>query len=482
MKAHKLFFSLIFIIAGSCLFAQKADKAETQILITHSLSSEIEESTSVSCNQNGVHYENSYYRNFDLYNDFYINGEWIVENVEIGAALAQGTDGTQIIKLKFYTMPEGSPLVPDSMTLLYEQEAVYYDTDTDSLVNYPILELLSIPARQNLVVEVFTPDGQEENNYFFIAANSQGETAPSYIRAPACNQENPVALSQIGYPDMHIIMNIYGRYASPFPELLSFEVPGQITGTQITDEPAYTATLTMPYDSSLSALVPTVRVPAGFISQPANGDTVDFSQGPVQYTVTNEAAKIEQSWMVYVDNSSADILDFYIQGQIGETEISGAPEYEIRFFMPGDTSLTNLTPEVQVYSDFVVSPPSGSEQDFSRDSVIYTVKHSGSDYSQDWTVYADQPVSSAYINDKSVFRLYPNPAKHELRIENSEHKSVNEIRIYNLSGKLVLSEKVFPHTFSYSYKLQLPSISRGLYLLRIIGDDAVYTEKLFIAH
>jgi hypothetical protein len=478
MTTHKLLLFLLLIIAGSHIYGQEADKTDIQILVTHSLNTDIEESSSISCNQNGVHYENSYYRNFDLYNDFYINGEWIVENVVIGAAMAQGTDGLQIIKLKFYTMPESSPLVPDSMTLLYEQEAVYYDSDSDTLVNYPITEIVSVPARQNLVVEVLTPDGTEEQNYFFIASNSLGQTAPSYIRAPSCNREKPVSLAQIGYPDMHIIMNVYGRYASPFPELLSFEIPGQITGTQITNEPDYQVDLTMPYDSALTELVPAVQVPAGFISQPANNDTVDFSQGPVQYVVTNEAAKVSQSWMVNVDNSSPDILAFYIEGQIGETLISGAPDYEVRLTMPGDTSLEALVPEIQVYSDFTTSPPSGAEQDFSRGPVIYEVKHRNSDYLQEWTVSVDQPVSAVGLSGKSPFRLHPNPAKHELRIDNRINERISLVRIYSLTGKLLFSETASGDGISYS--LPLPPLPEGLYLISIEGENAVYTEKLFI--
>ena len=478
MTVHKLFLSLILTMVCINLYGQKPDKSDIQILVTQSLSSEIEESSSISCNQNGVHYENSYYRNFDLYNNFYINGEWIVENIEIGAALAQAADGSQVIKLKFYAMPESSPLVPDSMTLLYEQEAVYYDSDSDTLVNYPIMEIVAVPARRNLVVEILTPDGQEEQNYFFIASNSLGETAPSYIRAPSCNREKPIALSQIGYPDMHIIMNVYGRYASPFPELLSFEIPGQITGTQITNEPDYQVNLTMPYDSALSELVPAVRVPAGFISQPANGDTVDFSQGSVQYTVTNQAAKVSQTWMVNVDNSSAEILGFYIEGQLGETLISGAPDYEVRLTMPGDTSLEALVPEIQVYSDFTTSPPSGAEQDFSLGPVIYEVKHRNSDYLQEWTVSVDQTVSAVGLIGKSAFHFYPNPATHELRIENSSNERISLVGIYSLTGKLLFSETIVGDGFSCH--LSLPPLPEGLYLIRIKGENGVYTQKLII--
>lgn len=460
------------------LFAQKfSGRKASQISVTHSESMQIQPETAISCNTGGMHYENSYYRNFDLYNDFFINGEWIVENIVIGAAMAKSETGVQRLYLKFYTMSESSPLVTDSLTLLYEQEAEYPDTHSDSLINYPVTEIVSVPARHNLVVEVLAPDGTQDGNYFFIASNALGETAPSYIRAPDCNRPEPVTLSSIGYSDMHVIMTVYGRYASPVPELLDFTVDGQITSTQIINEPDYTVQLIMPHDSALTELSPQVTVPAGFTSLPASGDTVDFSQGPVEYTVTNETGKISQSWMVSVENSTADILDFYVQGQIGESEISGEPEYTVKFTMPGDTSLNALAPDILVYDDFAVSPPAGAEQDFSQGPVTYEVRHRNSDYSREWTVYADQAVNRQSINEFSL-QVYPNPVTNDLFIELPQYCNRNfSISLYTLSGKLI-ARKSTGNAQRFHFKL--PDINRGVYLLKIVGTEGVYSRKIFV--
>ena len=45
----------------------------------------------------------------------------------------------------------------------------------------------SVPAGAlEMVLEVFTPNGQTAGHSFFIGSNNLGESAPSYLQAPAC--------------------------------------------------------------------------------------------------------------------------------------------------------------------------------------------------------------------------------------------------------------------------------------------------------
>ena len=45
----------------------------------------------------------------------------------------------------------------------------------------------SVPAGAlEMVLEVFTPNGQTDGHSFFIGSNNLGESAPSYLQAPAC--------------------------------------------------------------------------------------------------------------------------------------------------------------------------------------------------------------------------------------------------------------------------------------------------------
>jgi hypothetical protein len=77
-----------------------------------------------------------------------------------------------------------------------------------TVVNIPVTG--SAPAGSELVVEVLTPDGAAAGNSFFIGSNAAAETGPSYLRAPACGVNNPTTTAAIGFPNMHIVMNVNG--------------------------------------------------------------------------------------------------------------------------------------------------------------------------------------------------------------------------------------------------------------------------------
>lgn len=77
-----------------------------------------------------------------------------------------------------------------------------------TILNVPITA--DVPAGSELVLEVFTPDGTAAGNLFFIGSNTAPETGPSYISAPDCGLDDPTTTAAIGFPNMHIVMNVHG--------------------------------------------------------------------------------------------------------------------------------------------------------------------------------------------------------------------------------------------------------------------------------
>src|SRR5205814_155376 len=61
-----------------------------------------------------------------------------------------------------------------------------------------------------LVMEVNIPDGSAQGNVFFIGSNTDPETGPSYLSAADCGVNDPTPTGDIGFPDMHIVFNVYG--------------------------------------------------------------------------------------------------------------------------------------------------------------------------------------------------------------------------------------------------------------------------------
>lgn len=82
--------------------------------------------------------------------------------------------------------------------------------DNGTVVTAPLLA--NVPAgTAQLVMELFTPDGAATGTLFYVGSNADPETAPSYLSTAVCGLTTPAPLAAIGFPDMHIVLNIHGN-------------------------------------------------------------------------------------------------------------------------------------------------------------------------------------------------------------------------------------------------------------------------------
>lgn len=174
---------------------------------------------SVSCNNGGLHSDNSYFRCFTL-SDFGITNNFTVSSVQIGVEQAtSGSGGTQPVSCRLYTSSQPFPNgYPGSLTQI---GSIDDNVPDQSLSLYTFNVSGVAPAGSRLVVEIFTPDGQTAGNSFFIGSNSAGETAPSYLLATDCSVTVPTPTGDIGFPNMQIVMSVTGDEIVPV-ELTSF--------------------------------------------------------------------------------------------------------------------------------------------------------------------------------------------------------------------------------------------------------------------
>ena len=70
--------------------------------------------------------------------------------------------------------------------------------------------------------------------------------------------------------------------------------------------------------------------------------------------------------------------------------------------------------------------------------------------------------------------LYPNPAKDYVIVE-LENGYKNIITISDLKGNILISKK----SSSIINSIDISSLKNGLYILRVISNDAIYTDKFF---
>jgi hypothetical protein len=199
--------------------------------ITESTSQAIVNNNSVSCNNGIGHTDNSYWRAFTL-SSFGISGAWDIQSVDIGVELASAgsgmapsngkpaisknskskvvapAGGTQPITVRLWTSSMPFPTgYPASLTMIGQTNTTVAD-QADTIINIPVTG--TAPAGSQLVVEIFTPDGEAAGNFFFIGSNTAPETGPSYLSAAACGVTTPTTTSAIGFPSMHIVMNVNG--------------------------------------------------------------------------------------------------------------------------------------------------------------------------------------------------------------------------------------------------------------------------------
>ncbi|MEQ1606663.1 MAG: Ig-like domain repeat protein, partial [Pyrinomonadaceae bacterium] len=182
---------------------------DAAITFTQSTSQAITNLNSISCNNGLVHVENSYYRAFTLASHGITTETLNVTSVDIAIELADAGGPTQPVTIKLYTAAGFPAGFPGSLTLIGTATANVADQSL-TILNIPVAGTVP-PSTSQLVVEVLTPDGTAGGNYFFIGSNAAGQSGLGYIRAPGCGIASPTSLGAIGFPTMHMVMNVNGN-------------------------------------------------------------------------------------------------------------------------------------------------------------------------------------------------------------------------------------------------------------------------------
>ncbi|MFB9754113.1 cadherin-like beta sandwich domain-containing protein [Paenibacillus hodogayensis] len=191
-------------------------------------------------------------------------------------------------------------------------------------------------------------------------------------------------------------------------DLVGFTLAAQ-TGSATIQVATHTVTIEVAHGTNLAALAPTVTVSTYATVSPTSGATVDFSNGPVSYTVIAQNGAT-QVWMVTVIEASAplsganDIVSFTLAAQTGAATIQTAT-HTVEIEVAHGTNLSTLVPTVTVSTYATVNPGSGATLDFSSAPVSYTVTAQNGT-AQVWTVtVSEAPAPLSGANDIVSFTL-----------------------------------------------------------------------------
>jgi hypothetical protein len=172
--------------------------------LTQSTSQSILALNSVSCNAGGLHTNSSYFRAYDM---TAYPGGFDICSINVGIEQAVGAGGTQPITVNVYSNTGGA-FPAGTLTLIGSSPVAVLD---QSLTVLAVPLAASVPASTTeIVIEVFTPDGQVAGNSFFMGSNNLGESGPSYIQAADCGIAAPATLTSIGFGNMQIVLDAIG--------------------------------------------------------------------------------------------------------------------------------------------------------------------------------------------------------------------------------------------------------------------------------
>ncbi|MFF4877526.1 carboxypeptidase regulatory-like domain-containing protein [Micromonospora sp. NPDC000668] len=263
-------------VKGGTMTPLAAPIPADEISITHSASQAIMTGNSASCNNGATTRNNSYLRTFTL-DDFGLNG-LDVSSVSFGVEVNQGS---QPLTVNLYTL-EGD-LRYANMTLIGSADATV-PAGNGTLVTVPVEG--AVPSGGTLVVEVSVP----ADGYFFIGSNDAGQTAPSYIASVDCGISEPADTSSIGFPGMHIVMNVTGSSGAP-ADWVSFDNPSFSLepGESVTVKATMSADVDQP-GAYAAAIGASTNTPYRVAEVPVSMNvTAPKSWGKVAGTVTSSA-------------------------------------------------------------------------------------------------------------------------------------------------------------------------------------------------
>ena len=120
--------------------------------------------------------------------------------------------------IRLYEDPNGGAPAPISSLNLIYSETFQIGALAGVVFNAPLTQPQTFGCQSTVVVEIHTPDGQPNQNSFFMGSNNAGQSSPSFISSTACSINEPTDLASIGFANnMYVINAVYspGNPCSP---------------------------------------------------------------------------------------------------------------------------------------------------------------------------------------------------------------------------------------------------------------------------
>jgi hypothetical protein len=145
--------------------------------------------------------------------------------------------------------------------------------------------------------------------------------------------------------------------------------------------------------------------------------------------------------------------------------------YSLESIPAGESATPSFSYSVRISEEC----PPGSELPVGVE--IYSYNHLC--WTDTFSIYVHEPDIIENIG-RTFVRFYPNPATDQLTIEFDHTVAATSVMLFDLTGKLVHSETI-DNPNSQTHTLNLSSLRKGLYFIRISNDEYSITEKVIKA-
>ena len=281
----------------------------TNVNITRSSNnSTITTGNSVACGTAATTAINSYWRVYDLTAFPAITGNYTINSVKFAIELSSG--GPQNVIVNLYNQT-GAAFPGGTRTLIPGASQTFSVPNTTSgFYTATFTTPPTVSNSQTIIVEVRSTG--VANTRFFLGSNAAAETSPSYLSAAACGIANPTTTAAIGFPNMHIIVDLLGTIPgaggvvtggtflwSPAAGLSS-------TSTNpVAASPAITTTYTVQHNNG-AGCIRTAQITINVTPRPVvttnPSNTTVCNGSSASFTAAGTGAGLTYQWQVSTDN------------------------------------------------------------------------------------------------------------------------------------------------------------------------------------
>ncbi len=168
------------------------------------------------CSNGAGHSAQSFWRTYDLcQSPFNLTNGLELEAVQISIDESDPNPGSSSlpVTLRLYEDPDGGSINPISSLQILHQQQFQIPAINRQQLCLNLTPALDIDCDTKLVVELALPDSSLEGHLLILGSNSSGETAEGWWSAPFCGIDQPTPLSNLGFFDQHIGIDLMGNPA-----------------------------------------------------------------------------------------------------------------------------------------------------------------------------------------------------------------------------------------------------------------------------